>query len=164
MNEQNNYEINRASFQVKGNVMWFPDYFIQLSNISQVSTAVPAPIPYPPLAFIAIILGAMLLMFTDEEFLFIIGLGILALAIITMVQIYQKNNKRGCYVNIQLNSGALFRLKCQNQEYATYVMESIRYCVDNKNPDKVTTINCGKIENSNVIVGDNNNQGGNFEN
>ncbi|MBB6214126.1 hypothetical protein HNQ80_000195 [Anaerosolibacter carboniphilus] len=142
--------INTPSLQIKGNVLSFKDYFIQISNISQVSIAPVAKQPYPILAFVLIVFGLML--FTvDSSFGVMLGMLLAGYGGYILYKVHTRNANRGDNLTIGLNSGSVFRFNFKNREFLDEVMEVLQSCANNRNSNVIID-----FQNSVVTMGDQN--------
>lgn len=152
-------EIDTNNFQVKENTLWFPDYFLQISNIAQVSTTKYNKEAYPSSVVWMILGGLLCFSGTRLSFVFVlIGLGLWAGAAYTIYSVYQRNqakeDKR--YLKIILNSGNSFYFHCRTKEFADRVMEALRECVNNPHANFTVDFKENQITNSTVVIGNSN--------
>lgn len=147
-----NYEIHTKQLSISGNVMKFPDYFIQLSSVAQVSTSPARKQEYPRYALVCVAIGVLMLL-SKQGTLLLVGLVLIGFGGWTMYQIHQSNTEAGNDVYLQLNSGTSFTLNCPNKETADRIMTALSKCVNTR--DENLTINCMNgnvsVNGSNVI-------------
>lgn len=144
--------INTPNFQVKDNTLWFKDYFLQVSNISQVSAREVQQPSYMPIAASLVVLGLLLMMLR----IYFVGF-ILALAGGTVGYFWYKQKKKEPEFDlfITLNSGNVFRFHCKTQRFATRVMDALRECINMPNASISVDFTNSHIS-GNIAVGENN--------
>ena len=125
--------IDTPSLTVKDNILSFKDYFLLISNISQVSVEYPQKRSYKN-ALIMLILGIVVLIALNfGAALTVIGIVLILAGILLIAVIYNYNSTLGQYLAIMLNSGSLFYFNSRNQAFLYEVMETLKYCANNPN-------------------------------
>ena len=117
--------IDTPTFQVKDNTLWFKHYFLQISNISQVSAreAETIPVSYA----VGCIAIGLLLLSVKLYWVSFLAIGIGA---VILYFIYEKKQHPEYNLYIGLNSGQVFRFHCATEKFANEVMEALRECIN----------------------------------
>lgn len=165
--DSNVRDINSSTLTIKGNVLSFSDYFLQISNISQVSIA---PVPKQnkssiyALGVMMCILGLASFSFVSINAFFFIVLAIALIGggIAVIYNAYQSNQNLGHTLSVQLNSGYVFLFHAKSYDFLNEVLECLKKCVNEAVSG--ATINFGesqityveKIDNSTFAVGNQN--------
>lgn len=151
--------VKSPTFEVKDNVLWFDDYFLQLSNISQVQALEVEALPYKYPLFFAC--AGIVILILKQVFL---GITLLVVAgvLFYMIYHYKQNPKYNLFIT--LNSGHTFRFACKDKAFAVRVMQALRNCITfpqaniyvDFSKNSIMNISKSKIDNSNIIQGNNN--------
>lgn len=142
--------INTPHMNIQENILSFKDYFIQISNIAQVSIDAAEKEKFSTLAIGSVLLG-MMIFSMDILSEFILGIILTGLGGYALYKTYKRNMERGENLTIQLNSGSIFRINFKTRDFLNEVMEVLKYCANNK--DYNATID---IQNSVVTLGNEN--------
>lgn len=146
---KNSKMIDTPTFQVKENTLWFEHYFLQISNITQISAreADTFPLKY----VVCTILAGLIFLSAKMNLLGV--LCIMAGVVLLCYIIYQKQNpKYNLY--IELNSGHVFRFHCQTENFANRVMAALRECINTPNTAINVDFRNSKIYDSHFFVGE----------
>lgn len=140
--------IDTPTFQVKDNTLWFEHYFLQISNISQVSAreADTIPLKYVVYCFLA---GVVFLAVK----VYLLALLAICVGAVLLYYIYQKKQKPEYNLYIGLNSGQVFRFHCQTENFANKVMDALRECVNTPNAAINVDFRNSEIYGSSIFVG-----------
>lgn len=156
---QKEQQVKNTELEIARNVLWSDDYFIQLSNVSQVQ-ALPVQYSYK---YALILLGIGLFLSVFQIWALGIPLLLIGAAVAYFTYSSRANPKYGVFVT--LDSGHTLRFECNNREFAYRVVKRMRERVDN--PSGSTVINFqghGSIQNfvgnsikdSTVVTGNDN--------
>jgi len=139
--------IDTPTLNISDNILYFKDYFLLISNISQVSIAPLKDAPYPRWAIILILLG-FAAMSTE-----LIIPGILAISIggLFIYTTYKKNLNKSERLVIELNSGNIFSFVFEDRDFLNDVLEVLMDCA-NRGTSNATI----DIQNSIITFGDQN--------
>ncbi|MDF3001555.1 MAG: hypothetical protein K0Q48_1674 [Bacillota bacterium] len=142
--------IDTPTLRIKDNILSFDDYFILVSNISQVSIAPVTKKAFPKMSILLIVVG--LLFFTMESLPFlIIALAFVGGGLYLIYTNTQENNNRGDNLSIQMNSGEYFIFNCKDREFLKKIMDVLQSCAN-----KLLTEAKIDLTNSVINYGDNN--------
>ncbi|MDH8679262.1 hypothetical protein QE109_13980 [Fusibacter bizertensis] len=142
--------IDTPIMKVKGNVLAFNDYFLQISNISQVSIAPGSKRNYPVSA-IAAVLGGLLIISLKSFIAILIGLMVAGFGGYMLYNTYTKNSNSGENMVIHLNSGSIFYINFKERTFLNKVMEVLKDCSNSSKSNYVID-----VKNSVITVGDEN--------
>lgn len=143
--------IDTPTFQVKDNTLWFEHYFLQISNISQVSAreAETIPVRY---AVACIVVG---LLFLSAKLFWVSFLAI-GIGAALFYYIYHKKQNPEYNLYIGLNSGQVFRFHCATEGFANAVMEALRECINSPHASINVDFANSEIHGSKFIFGNQN--------
>lgn len=113
-------QVKTQRLSIVGHLLRWDDVVIQISNISLISTSNLQQTPMPFWAIILIIFGVVLLPIIWWASLLCLALGIL---VIWAWYKETKKTEKYKYLNIQLNSGRMFSLLFENQEFLNQVLD-----------------------------------------
>lgn len=165
--DSNVRDINSSTLTIKGNLLSFTDYFLQISNISQVSIA---PVPKQNKNSIYA-LGVLMCIFGFGSFSFvpvnafffiIFAIALIGGGIAVIYNAYQSNQNLGHTLSVQLNSGHVFLFHAKSYDFLNEVLECLKKCVNeavsgatiNFGESQITYVD--KIDNSTFAVGNQN--------
>lgn len=145
--------IDTPTFQLKDNTLWFKNYFLQVSNISQVSAQQVKAKSYVREIAVAFFVGLVLV----YEKVYLIGiLAWMAMGYLLLLVYQQKQKEPEYFVLIYLNSGDHYCFRCVSQEFANRVMEALRECINMPNSQITVDFANSKINNSPITFGNEN--------
>lgn len=113
-------KVKTRSLSIVGHLLRWEDVVIQISNISLISTSNFRQTAMPMWAVLLAMVGVVLLPFVWWAGLLCLGLGML---VICGWYSETKKTKKYKYLNIQLNSGRLFSLLFENEEFLNQVLD-----------------------------------------
>jgi len=142
--------IDTPTLKIKDNILSFENYFILVSNISQVSIAPVTKRPFPKISILLIVIG--LLFFTMDRLPFlIIALAFIGGGLYLIYANTQENSNRGDNLSIQMNSGEYFIFNCKDRDFLVKIMDVLQSCAN-----KLLTEAKIDLTNSVINYGDNN--------
>ena len=112
--------VKTRGLSIVGHLLRWEDVVIQISNISLISTSNFQQTALPVWAVFLAVVGVVLLPFAWWAGLLCLGIGIL---VICAWYAETKKTKKYKYLNIQLNSGRLFSLLFENEEFLNQVLD-----------------------------------------
>lgn len=124
--------IKTEKLEIGENIFRYNRAVIQLSNISYFNVAPMAKMAYPMWAFIGAVIG-LLLLFTKQTTMIIIGLVAMGFCIYEIYKITENNNQLGEYLILALNSGEFLHFSCYNKEFLYSVENVIADCFKDRN-------------------------------
>jgi hypothetical protein len=142
--------INTPTLKIEDNILYFEDYFLQISNISQVSVAPIKKRAYPMFAFVLVIIGLLLLL-SHNEFGIIVGILLIACGGYFIYRVYVQNSNLGEALRIELNSGSIFRFIVINRPFLNEIITVLQSCANKKISNIIID-----MQNSIITVGDKN--------
>lgn len=177
MSNNNTKEIHTPQITVEKNILSFPDYFLQITNISQVSVA-----PIPKKKTGGIYFAAVLLCISglvsaigfistginqtsrryssfgsysrasspspDVVIFAILGVILVIVGIVIIYKTYTSNRDLGHILSIQMNSGSSFLFHAYEIEFLNRVIECLKDCANNENASAIINFdNCQIIRN-----------------
>lgn len=129
---------------------------IQISNISNISVE---PVPKKKLNWWSVfvfVIGIYLILQADSS-LKDFGIGFIIVAGIYILWIICINDNNEEYLYIYLNSGSVYYILCENDEFLKKVMKVIKDCVNHHSDKKIRIdFNNCKVYNSPITIGDGN--------
>lgn len=161
--------ISTPQMQIKGNVISFEDSFIQISNITRVTTySITGKELKISTKFIVIWAIIFFIIFNYIPFK-IAGFIAVCLLLYNLWNIHQcakevkefNRENEGEYLSIYLTSGERLNFKSKDKEFLHNVTKVLEYCANNSNQDMVINFNNSKITNnefdkSPITIGANN--------
>lgn len=113
-------QVKTQRLSIVGHLLRWDDVVIQIGNISLISTSNLQQTPMPVWAIIMSVIGVVLLPIIWWASLLCLALGIL---VIWAWYKETKKTEKYKYLNIQLNSGRMFSLLFENQEFLNQVLD-----------------------------------------
>ena len=142
--------IDTPALKIENNILYFEDYFLQISNISQVSIAPVKKLPYPIFAFVLVIIGVLLLSFHSQVGI-IIGILLIVSGGYSLYRVHIRNSDLGEVLSIELNSGSIFWFTVKSRPFLNEIIDVLQSCANNKLGNCIID-----IQNSVVTMGDKN--------
>ncbi|MGS0763162.1 hypothetical protein [Syntrophomonas curvata] len=142
--------IDTATLKIEKNILCFKDYFLQISNISQVSIAPVKKHSYPIFAFVLVIIG-ILLARSHYEGGVTVGILLIVCGGFFIYTVYKKNSDLGEVLSIELNSGSIFWFIVKDRPFLNEIIDVLQSCANNKLANYIID-----IQNSTITVGDKN--------
>lgn len=152
MLEKQEKAIDTPELKINDNILSFEDYFIQISNISQVTIA---PLPkqtYPPLAFLLFVIGLGFMSMKNPVGI-LLGLCVASVGGYMLYRVYKYNEERGERLSIQMNSGGIFRFNCKDRRFLNEVMEVLKDCANSQKGSMIIDMKNSVINDSAIAVG-----------
>ena len=143
--------IETPTLNIKKNIMTWENTLIQLSNISYISAADIATIPFPVVAALLILVGLFVL--GSEGFLAIV---LIAIGGVWLYFWYSENEKRkqGAILTIRMNSGHNLYFTFENRQFLLKVLRVMERIITDGNSNSKVTINitdCTISDNASVF-------------
>lgn len=157
-------QVKTQRLSIVGHLLRWDDVVIQISNISLISTSNLQQTPMPFWAIILIIFGVVLLPIIWWASLLCLALGIL---VIWAWYKETKKTEKYKYLNIQLNSGRMFSLLFENQEFLNQVLDVFANIFEDDNSQaqnrdiRIDIQNCHVDDRSNLNIKVDNSQADN---
>ncbi|WP_317380602.1 hypothetical protein [uncultured Intestinimonas sp.] len=157
-------QVKTQRLSIVGHLLRWDDVVIQISNISLISTSNLQQTPMPFWAIILIIFGVVLLPIIWWASLLCLALGIL---VIWAWYKETKKTEKYKYLNIQLNSGRMFSLLFENQEFLNQVLDVFANIFEDDNDQaqnrdiRIDIQNCHVDDRSNLNIKVDNSQADN---
>lgn len=145
--------IDTPTFQLKDNTLWFKNYFLQVSNISQVSAQQVEAKSYTREIVVTFFVG-LALIWTKVYLLGILAWMVMGYLLLLVYR--QKQKEPEYFVFIYLNSGNRYCFRCVSQEFANRVMEALRECINMPHSQITVDFANSKISNSPITFGNEN--------
>lgn len=104
----------------------FRDTYLQVSNISSISVCLFPEKPYPPIAFILVLIGILALfakMILPALFLIACGAALI-------YWIYSQNQNRSKYLTLQMNSGESYFFTCNETTFLDDIAYTLSCCIE----------------------------------
>ena len=151
-------EIVTSTLTVKDNIIGFQNYFIQISNISEIGKAPIPKLGYPIPAIVFFIVGLVMLSagIYGSPAMVITGLVLMAICVLFIFSTWKKNQNRGEVLIIGLNSGKRFYFRCYNKAFLSKVLNVLKSCVNSKNQNIMVDFSNSVITNSPIVSGSDN--------
>lgn len=124
--------IKTENLEIGGNIFKYNRTVIQLSNISCFNVAPMPKTGYPTWAFVGALIG-LILLFTKQMLLMMIGLIAIGFCVYEIYRITNSNNQLGEYLILSLNSGQVLYFSCYSKDFLYSVENVIADCFKNKN-------------------------------
>ena len=158
-NDTKTQEINTDILTVRNNIIEFKNYFIQISNVSEVEIAPIPKKPYPLLGIILSLIGVLVFFMGIGKSApaIIMGLIIFAIGAFMLYKVYQKNQNRGEVLILGLNYGRSFYFRCNDEAFLKKVLNVLKSCINAENQQVTFDFRESKITNSPIISGSENN-------
>ncbi len=157
-------QVKTQRLSIVGHLLRWDDVVIQISNISLISTSNLQQTPMPFWAIILIVFGVVLLPIIWWASLLCLALGIL---VIWAWYKETKKTEKYKYLNIQLNSGRMFSLLFENQEFLNQVLDVFANIFEDDNDQaqnrdiRIDIQNCHVDDRSNLNIKVDNSQADN---
>lgn len=137
-----NREIETEFLKIHGNCLEFQNINIQLSNISLLSTEEIAPAKFPTAAIVLIAIG-LIMMLLHFAVSVLIGIALIAAGGLVIYAWYKQTQKRKQLKKLVIvtNSGNLFTIVFQNQQFLTQVLKVLKEVMSNPRQLSDVTIN-----------------------
>ncbi|MFQ6793650.1 MAG: hypothetical protein ACLRT4_12830 [Thomasclavelia sp.] len=135
-----------SNLEIKENILKFSNHVIQLSNIASVSISPMEKKKIPSDLFYVLIGSIVLLAFVP-----ILGIIMIAVALVSIFKIISDNNSLGYYLKISLSSGENYYFDTTEKKFLVSIVDIIEKCFNNQNNSIFID-----MKNSNIQYGDNN--------